>query len=152
MKKSILAIFLCTSLAMFGCTKKQHVTHEGDGHEHSNHGSEIAVNRLSLKNGERWDMDGHTRAMLLKMEKTFFGADHSTQSGLNAAGAKLEKQLDDLIAGCTMHGEAHDQLHIFLSDYIPTIRHLAKAEDYDAARGSAIKLKGQLEMYKKYFK
>jgi len=122
------------------------------GHGHQQHASAAAESGLSLNQGERWEMDAHTRAMLVKMEEAFFAADHSTQAGLNAAGAELKGQLGELISGCTMQGSAHDQLHLFLTDYMPTIDRLAEAADYESARAAAIELKGQLETYKHYFR
>lgn len=122
-----------------------------DAHQHERH-SEVATTELELNDGERWEMDEHTRAMLAKMEQTFFQADHSTLMGLNGAGSQLDAQLKELINGCTMQGESHNQLHIFLTDYMPAVKGLAGAKDYDTARASAIKLKGQLESYKHYFK
>jgi hypothetical protein len=71
---------------------------------------------------------------------------------LNAAGVQLKAQLDKLIRGCTMTGESHDQLHVFLAGYIPAIKGLANAENYDTARNSAIKTKGNLEVYKRHSK
>ncbi|MFT5113961.1 MAG: hypothetical protein ACI8P9_003294 [Parasphingorhabdus sp.] len=74
------------------------------------------------------------------------------QTSLNAAGVQLKAQLDKLIRGCTMTGESHDQLHVFLAGYIPAIKGLANAENYDTARNSAIKTKGNLEVYKRHSK
>lgn len=51
-----------------------------------------------------------------------------------------------------MTGESHDQLHVFLAGYIPAIKGLANAENYDTARNSAIKTKGNLEVYKRHSK
>jgi hypothetical protein len=51
-----------------------------------------------------------------------------------------------------MDGAAHSQLHLFLSEYIPTIDRLARAEDYAAARKEAIALKGHFSTYKQYFR
>lgn len=121
-------------------------------HSHGHHASEVGISGLGLNHGQQWEMDEHTRNMLLKMEATFFAADHSTQVGLNAAGAELKVHLDALIAGCTMDGEAHDQLHVFMTEYIPTIDRLAQAGDYAAARDAAIRLKGHFGTYKKYFR
>jgi len=154
MSNKFTAIFISSFifLFMFGCAEHLHTAKEKTAHEHGNHGSEAAISGLKLNNGVRWEMDGHTRTMSSKMEKTFFNADHSTQSSLNAMGVQLEAQLDVLIAGCTMDGEAHNQLHMFLNDYIPTVNNLSKAKDLESARGEAIKLKGQLEAYKTHFK
>jgi hypothetical protein len=125
---------------------------QNHGHEHGHHASATETSGLSLNHGERWKMDEHTRTMLVKMEKAFFASDHSTQAGLNAAGAGLKAQMDQLIAGCTMDGAAHSQLHLFLSEYIPTIDRLARAENYTAARKEAIELKGHFSTYKQYFR
>jgi len=121
-------------------------------HSHGHHDREAGISGLGLNHGQQWEMDEHTRTMLVKMEATFFAADHSSQAGLNAAGAELKAHLDDLIAGCTMAGEAHDQLHVFMTEYIPAIDLLAQAGDYAAARDAAIKLKGYFGTYKKYFR
>ncbi|AFI83962.1 hypothetical protein Q7A_1124 [Methylophaga nitratireducenticrescens] len=143
MKNKLITV-LITSCLMSG------VVLAGDN-AHSNH-NKAMTSELSLNNGDRWEMDDHTRKMASKMEETFLGADHSTLASLNAVGAQLEAQLDVLIEGCTMEGKAHEQLHIFLTDYIPTVHNLAKAEDHETAKNSAIKIKGELEAYKKHFK
>lgn len=148
MKKTVLTALLALSatLATQGYTAEEH------GHGHDSHASAATSTGLSLNNGDRWEMDDHTRNLSRKMQETFFTADHSTLAGLNAAGASLEQQLQELISGCTMTGKAHEQLHLFLNDHIPTIDALSKADDYATARESAIRLKGQLETYRKHFK
>lgn len=151
MKKIFIAAALAAIPFISSGTSSAIAADHAHGHGHAQHAS-TAGSGLSLNQGERWEMDAHTRDMLLQMEETFFAADHSSQAGLNAVGVKLKGQLDKLIAGCTMHGAAHDQLHLFLTDYIPTIDRLADASDYEKARAAAIELKGQLETYKHYFR
>lgn len=150
MKK--LSLFILASSFIFGGYQQLYAAQQEHNHEHSANSEEKAINGLSLNHGKRWEMDKHTRIMSVKMNDTFFNSDHSTQASLNSLGIKLEKQLNELIAGCTMDGEAHNQLHLFLTDYIPTVQDLAKAKNLDMARRSAIKLKGYLEAYKKHFK
>lgn len=146
MKKSILFIFI--SLFAFAA----HAADNAHKHGHSDHNAVMTTSGLNLNDGKQWEMDEHTRKMSSKMEKTFFKADHSNQASLNALGIQLETQLGELIKGCTMSGKAHDQLHVFLSGHTPAIKSLAKADDYEAARSLAIKLKGNFENYKKHFK
>lgn len=148
----ILPLLFSISFFAFGFAEKSHATDDAHSHGHSEHAGKMMARGLSLNNGVRWEMDEHTRKMSLKMEKTFFAADHSNQASLKAMGTQLDTQLSELIKGCTMSGEAHDQLHIFLSDYIPTIKSITNAEDYETARNSAIKLKENLQAYKKHFK
>lgn len=148
MKKSVSVSLMALSVtfATYGYTAEEH------SHGHDSHGSITIASGLSLNNGERWEMDDHTRTMSQMMQKTFLAADHSTLEGLNAAGTTLEEQMQELITGCTMTGNAHEQLHVFLSEHIPTINALAKADEYPIARENAIRLKGQLETYQKHFK
>ncbi len=120
------------------------------GHHH-HHSNASSFSLLSLNQGKRWQMDDHTRMSSRQMQKTFFDADHSSLSALNALGEELEHQLEGLIAGCTMNGEAHEQLHLFLNEHIATVAALSKASNYQSAVESAIKLKGQFESYQQYF-
>jgi len=147
-----LYLFIIASLSIFGSSQQLYAAQQEYNHEHSAIKEEKVINRFSLNNGKRWEMDKHTRIMSVKMNDTFFNSDHSTQASLNSLGIKLEKQLNELIAGCTMEGEAHNQLHLFLTDYIPTVQNLAQAKNLDMARRSAIKLNSYLKAYKKYFK
>ncbi len=140
---SRILISLLLSIISFGLLA---ATHE-HSHEHDNQAVE-----LKLNNGSKWEMDAHTRKMSTTMETTFFTADHTNLVNLKALGVQLEEQIGDLIKGCTMTGEAHDQLHVFLSDYVPTVQKLANAKNYDKAKSTAIKLKGSLETYRKHFK
>lgn len=125
---------------------------EDPSHGHASHGSVATPSGLGLNNGERWEMDDHTRNLSQQMYQTFYSADHSTLEGLNAAGRALEQQMQKLVAGCTMTGKAHEQLHVFLNEHVPTINALTNADDYASARENAIRLKGQLETYQKHFK
>ena len=151
MKKIVIAASLAViPLISAGTGSTAYAQNQAHGHGH--HASATETGGLSLNHGERWKMDEHTRTMLVEMEKAFFASDHSNRAGLNAAGAGLKVQMDQLIAGCTMDGAAHSQLHLFLSEYIPTIDRLARAEDYAAARKEAIELKGHFSTYKQYFR
>ncbi|MCK5601073.1 hypothetical protein KAR91_04335 [Candidatus Pacearchaeota archaeon] len=141
----IITLFI---IAFSGSTYSSENKHQ---HSHSAHATQI-TNGLILNNGDKWMMDAHTRKISSEMEKTFYDADHSTKTSLNTMGAQLESQLGVLIKGCTMSGEAHNQLHVFLSDYTLAVKNLANAKDYETARNSAIKIKGELETYKKHFK
>ena len=152
MKRSILCLLTAvfTAFAMQGYSAEEHSTEE-HSHGHQSHGAATALPGLSLNNGERWQTDDHTRMLSQTMRKTFFAADHTTLEGLNSAGTLMGQQVQELIAGCTMTGAAHDQLHLFLNQHIPTINALKAATDYSVARDNAILLKGQLETYRKHF-
>ncbi len=121
-------------------------------HGHAKHQHSASKLALALNNGSKWEMDEHTRTMSKQMKHTFLSAEHSNLESLNKLGKKLQSQLDVLIRGCTMTGEAHDQLHVFLSTHMPAIHALESASDYASAKKKAIEIKHQFEVYGEYFK
>lgn len=143
-----LSTLCCLTIA---CLSLNGLANAADAYKHDNHQVEAKVHSLSLNNGKKWQMDEHTRKMSKAMQKTFFKASHADLASLKSLAGKLDSQMNKLIQGCTMTGKAHDQLHVFLSEHIPTISAMKAAKDYQSARGLAIKLKGQFEAYKKYF-
>jgi len=153
--KSILAVLIAMFVAVLigGCDNGGHVSHEQHGHAHDQHAnSDATALQLVLNDGERWQMDEHTRKMMAEMEAVFAAADHANQASLNAAGRTMAQQIEDLVVGCTMDGKAHEQLHIFLGDYIPTVNALASAEGPEQASELAHNIQAQLDNYRKHFK
>lgn len=97
---------------------------------------------ISLNAGSRWAMDDHTRSMFQAMTARL---ESGGQPG--ELGKGLQADLEKLIQGCTMTGEAHDQLHVFLMAYMPAVRELAES----GATGSVDRVEGLLNEYPKYF-
>jgi len=96
-------------------------------------------------------MDDHTRKITKEMRATFTTSDHSTVVGLNSLGRQLRVQLDNLIKECTMTGQAHEQLHIFLNSYIPAVDSLTSSNDIKSGTQKAIDINNLLDTYQKYF-
>jgi len=119
----------------------------GASEHHS--GSSSGSHGLALNGEDKWQMDSHTRAMFTKMVERLEGSDlqSATVSELKASGALLRSDIDELIAGCTMVGAAHDELHKYLSAYIPSVDSLAKSGDLE----SAGKVHDLLESYPDFF-
>jgi len=104
---------------------------------------------LVLDNGRRWLMDDHTRSTFAKMATSFLDLDQGSLEGegLKTAAADLQVLTADLIRGCTMTGEAHDQLHAYLTGYMPAVEALSKSGRIDDAG----KVTHYLESYDEYF-
>jgi hypothetical protein len=94
-------------------------------------------------------MDDHTRAIFVKMAKSFLDSDYLSLEGdsLKSAGSDLKVHVGELIRGCTMTGEAHDQLHVYLTGYIPAVAALSETGRIEDAK----KVKNYLEIYDQYF-
>lgn len=119
--------------------------------EHSRHGEHAALPAMQLDTGKKWQMDDHTRTLFKKMEADFAQADHSSVEGLRSIGGTLKGELDTLIKGCTMTGDAHTMLHVYLTDYMTAVDKLATAPTVTDGRTQAIKIKGYLDRYDDYF-
>jgi len=106
---------------------------------------------MGLDNGKKWEMDEHTRSSFKKMVDSFDSSNLETVSGLNQSGEQLNEQVGDLIQGCTMDGDAHNQLHAFLTGYIPAVDSLSTAITIESGKKHAIKVKKYLNRYSNYF-
>ena len=108
------------------------------------------IDGMSLNNGEKWEMDNHTRQSFAQMAELFLNIDIASLNNgeLKSQGITLQKNLDNLITGCTMEGEPHDQLHIFLMGYMPEVEELSNSGSQENAQN----IQYYLENYFKYFK
>lgn len=66
---------------------------------------------------------------------------------INAVGKGLKSDLDKLIQGCTMTGEAHNQLHAFLIPFIPSVQKISTNGSVESLK----EVEELLQEYPKYF-
>ncbi len=94
-------------------------------------------------------MDNHTRSSFAKMADSFLKADHLSmeEEGLKKAGSDLQGDITELIRGCTMTGDSHNQLHVYLTGYIAAVTSLSESGRIEDAK----KVKRYLEGYGEYF-
>jgi hypothetical protein len=87
---------------------------------------------LELNDGEKWPVDEHTRRSAAKITDLVTASDHlqSVDEARLLAG-DIDKELGQLVQGCTMTGPAHDQLHIWLVALFPKVAEL-KEHDHVA--------------------
>ncbi len=121
-------------------------------HTHSHDASAIADSNfgLTLNGTEKWQMDDHTRAMFAQMSERWksINPDALPANELKMTGADLRRDVDSLIAGCTMQGAAHDELHTYLTAFIPAVEALSQQGQEEQAR----KVDTLLALYPRYFK
>lgn len=117
--------------------------------DHQSHGESTAKLALSLNGDEKWQMDAHTKAMFTRMVDRFEGFDASKapQDELVGLGVSLGEDLQGLIAGCTMEGAAHDELHKYLVHYMPAVNALKTSGNLEDAK----QVHGLLAVYPDYF-
>ena len=154
MKPALIAIgILLAASLLVSCGDEGAESHPPDVDSHSSHSAsdspDDGIDGLALNNGARWKMDDHTRSVFAKMAGSFLATDHRALEAedLKKAGAALQVDLNELIQGCTMQGEAHNQLHVYLTGYMPAVAALAEAGRMEDAKT----VTHYLEKYDDYF-
>ncbi|MFW5447148.1 MAG: hypothetical protein ACKE8G_03325 [Methylophagaceae bacterium] len=153
--KSIFSLFaiLIMSLCLISCgDSSDEMTSDGHQQHSALETGEVDYSKIAdmmLNNGQKWQMDEHTRSILAEMKTNITSIDisSSTTEELVALGKELTSQLDNLIQGCTMVDAEHDQLHIFLTGYIPALAELTET----GCTESAEKVRHYLNNYNNYF-
>lgn len=119
--------------------------------EHAAQGEQGASLELSLNEGQKWQMDDHTRNSINAIYTLFDQGEPSTIEDFNAIGTEAETEINNLVAGCTMEGAAHDQLHLFLGVFIPKVKALSAEKNIDEAGVLYGEIDQLLSQYDQYF-
>ncbi len=123
--------------------------HDDHGADHESHGSEL---ELALDDGEKWQVDEHTRASSARLAALVGDAQTpASAEDARALGAALDAELDLLVQGCTMTGPAHDQLHVFLTAFIPQVTALKEVAEAGDAQPIREEIGSLLEAYEAHF-
>lgn len=89
---------------------------------------EAIEDRLKLDNGSKWIVNSTTIAAIQNMNSNcveFDGADHVELGNL------LMFQVNDMLENCTMTGQGHNQLHVWLLPLIDGINQLQSEDSTD---------------------
>ena len=137
---------------LISCSEQNHEAHQQEIQHTDEHSitSNDTLTEMGLNNDQKWMMDKHTRTTFSEMATSFFTVDHAAMNndGWKKVGTNLQTDIDTLIQECTMTEEAHDQLHIFLTGYIPAVTALAEKGQLEDAKEVAHYLNG----YQRFFK
>jgi len=148
MKRLKTAIISLITLTLVLSCSDDHAKAESHDAQHKTTVHDAKPVGLVLDDGKKWEMDEHTRTSFAKMADSYLNADHTTMDATNlkAVAGDLQAELDVLIQGCTMTGEAHNQLHVYLTGYIPAVKALSQNGDSESAK----QVKHYLEIYDDY--
>lgn len=107
---------------------------------------------LHLNNGEKWSANPETTTGVNKMFEIAKAEIEDGRVSLYAAmGERLSIQLDSIFDQCTMKGDSHEQLHLFLTPLITNCDHLENIEDESDAMLLQKDILKQLNKYNTYF-
>lgn len=145
---SLFSVFLFLG----ACSHFEQHHHDDEAMTNNHNDSHTASNKglsIKLNGNDKWLMDAHTRSSAFDMLNRFSSLDleQQSQQQLTQLGEQLSQDLEKLIQGCTMKGDAHNALHDFLSSFMPALEELKTTADVDSAQH----VKHLLTEYQLYF-
>ena len=152
MKKTT-QLILATTILIFtisckNTTDKKSVQEQPQQTEEQHHNE---VEELKLNNGNLWEANTETtvgiNAMLQLMDN--FSEDENPEAYATLK-QNLETEFKTIVQKCTMTGEAHDQLHVFIVPMKDLFNGLT-ASDIENSKTHFNKLNTHLKMYKNFF-
>ncbi len=153
--KKGLFIFIPILIGAWACnrasdkTDAHDQTHAKDNHEHHDNAAAPAI---VLDNGEKWTADENTLRLVRKMEDEILAFGKTPESNYKILADSLRKDLDLLVAGCTMKGKAHDELHKWLLPTINYVKALSGAETKQEANEILMRLDESFDVFNQSFK
>lgn len=109
------------------------------------------VEVLSLNNGEKWVTDAHTHSVVLDMKRSLSEYEKSGSQDYQILSDSLTSQVNRLIAGCTMKGSAHDELHKWLAPLTESVKHLSSSESALSASENAREIAASIKSFDRFF-
>jgi hypothetical protein len=107
---------------------------------------------LSKDAGKPWTTDAHTRATIAAMAAAVSDAAGDVSPARTAAlGQRLQELRDQLFAGCTMEGPAHDALHGYLGVLLPAVQAMT-GTDAAAAQRARTEVAALLPRFGEFFR
>ncbi|MBK7964946.1 MAG: hypothetical protein IPK10_06435 [Bacteroidetes bacterium] len=88
---------------------------------------------IKLINGEKWKVDDHMMVHFRNMERAVKALKEPSLLDCQKLSTQLQHHLELLTSNCTMHGEAHDELHKWLLPYIELCNSFSEATDEEDA-------------------
>ena len=138
--------FIFMALVAFSC-HEDHQGHDGE----ASHEDHVSSGQLTLNNGAKWQADDHTRQAMTAIRDIIKQNAAQDAAGYRQMGEQLQAKTDELIAGCTMTGDAHTQLHLFLSQFLPEVKELSAQTDAAAAEKIHGRLGALVDSYYGHF-
>lgn len=145
MNKTFIALVLSASIV--ACTSPAEKNTEID---HANHQQEEAET-LQLNGNEKWQVNEEMKPFIVAAEQLLNDFIESKNSDYSSLAAALQSENEKLMRSCTMDGESHDQLHLWLYPNMKLIKSLGEAQDQSAAEPIVEELRASYELYHQYF-
>jgi hypothetical protein len=105
---------------------------------------------LRLNDGKKWKLDEPTRTNINATKQIFKQSSENSQQDYAILAADLQDNANNLVSECKMSGKDHDMLHIWLDNYLSTLKEL-KAPDAETQKTAFNRIGEQLKSFDQYF-
>ena len=106
---------------------------------------------LELDNGRRWAMSPSMLPPVRRMQERIAAADQDAVLDHTTLADSLFVDIDALVAGCTMEGKAHAELHDWLMPHMQLVQDLESATDTTQATAILQQLAASSAEFDRYF-
>jgi len=154
-KTAILGLVLLISL--LGCketqkeettiTEQSAVEQKEDSHGDQNNW----MSKIQLDNGSKWKANAETTEGIQTMSSRIAEDESISIKHYKTLGSDLNDLKNNIIKECTMEGESHDNLHVFLVPLVDKIEALGEVNSVHEGAMITKEIKEHLEVYYNYF-
>jgi hypothetical protein len=149
---SLLAVAMVASL-----TVPQAMAAPEHEHEHAHDHGQAAVGQLKLNDGSKWATDAPLRAGMAAIQSAF-DADHAaihagtaTDAHYEALAARIEAEVNSIVANCKLPPEADANLHYVIADLSQGIGLMRGSDPARTRHDGAALVHGALRAYHQFF-
>lgn len=144
----LLPLWIIVGMIFISCNHKSEHAHNDQAAMSDEHSESLSANGLQLNNGEKWTADEPTNQGMIQMHTFISKAISQSDSKPLIIKEKLTEQFNSLLKQCTMQGEDHNQLHLYLVPLKQQIDEL----DEKSGKEKLNKIESYITEYHTYFK
>ena len=140
-------IFILTLFALVSCSesKKQDTVVKNSKYSNS------WIKEMKFNNGLKWKANIETNEGVLRMQKSIETQPTNTLVEYYQLAEKLNKDKNYVIKYCSMKGEPHENLHVWLMPLIAKIKALSEVKSIKDASKLKQSIKENINAYSNYF-
>lgn len=126
-----------------------------DDHDHDHDMSDVYANawthEIKLDNGRKWEANVESNDGVAKMQSIIETTETNTLEDYYKLTEELNIAKNFVIKNCTMKGESHDNLHVWLLPLIDKLNALSDAKTLEEAAKLKQSIKDNVNAYSDYF-
>ena len=168
MKRTLLPLFFALTLVLTGCQDNagkeaesvmDDLIEETDTsikdvslRDHSMDADDSWLSEIQLNEGTQWIANPETIAGVERMRKNIHTAGLNSTEAYHQLAEKLNEDKNYIVKECTMEGESHDNLHVWLHPLIEKIESLGKVANADEGQLLVDDIETRLTRFYEFFK